>query len=175
MYRTLLAQGMPAEDIILFSCETAVMNEMNPKMGELWNTPTSGNIHNPGAAEYTGADVNPRMVEAVLKGDKTFPGVKRVLESGPDDLVFVHLDDHGVAGGLMFGPPAGKKYLDWWYKDEMDATWHHMYKNKMYKKMFISIEACFGGTLFYDMNPDKGILALTASDPYQTSKGIYCP
>jgi legumain len=95
---------MAPEDIILFSYETAVNNEANPTKGELWNTPTSGNVHTPGAATYTGDDVNPRMVEAVLKGDKKFPGVKKVLESGPDDHVFVHFDDHGVPGGLMFGP-----------------------------------------------------------------------
>lgn len=165
---------MDKENIIMFSCETAVNNELNPKKGELHNTPTSGNVWSDNA-EYWGADVNPKMVMAVLTGNKSFPGVKRVLESGPDDHVYIHLDDHGVTGGLMFGPPEGTPYFSWWYKDEMDSTWLTMYRNKMYKKMMITIEACYAGSLFYDMDPSLNIFVMTASNPNETSKGIYCP
>ena len=50
-----------------------------------------------------------------------------------------------------------------------------MFKNKMYKKMFISVEACYSGGYFYDLDPSMNIFALTAANPDETSKGIYCP
>lgn len=75
----------------------------------------------------------------------------------------------------MFGPPGDSPYFKWWYKDEMDAVWRYMFTNKMYKKMFISLEACYSGSIFFDLDPAMNILAMTAANPDETSKGIYCP
>jgi len=59
-------------------------------------------------------DVSKSNYFAILNGDKN--GVKggngRVLESGPDDEVFLFYSDHGNTGYVKFPDPKGYIYKD---------------------------------------------------------------
>lgn len=52
--------------------------------------------------DYTGGDVNVNNFLAVLRGDKTAltGGSGKVVNSGPDDHIFIFYSDHGGPGVL---------------------------------------------------------------------------
>jgi len=114
------------------------------------------------------------MFEAVITGNTSYPGVHKVLNSTEDDHVFMYWDDHGVPCGLMFGPPLGTEYYQWWFKPDIDRSLKTMFDKKMYKRMIILVEACNSGCLFEDLDPKMNIWAMTAANQTMPSKGIYC-
>lgn len=51
-----------------------------------------------------------------------------------------------------------------------------MWGNKSYKNMVIYMEACEAGSMFDGLLPsDINIYVTTASNPYESSYGYYCP
>merc|ERR1719493_642416 len=78
----------------------------NPFPGRLYNKPArtpeeAVDVYAGCNPDYTGEKVNPKIFEAVLKGDKATAGGK-VLESTSNDHVFVNFVDHGAVGLIAF-------------------------------------------------------------------------
>lgn len=76
-------------------------NTENPLQGELHNAPSGDkpgrNFYKDCVFDYEGDDVTKDNYFAVLKGNKdaVVGGSGRVLESGPNDEVFLVYSDHG--------------------------------------------------------------------------------
>ncbi|CAG2109053.1 unnamed protein product [Medioppia subpectinata] len=76
----------------------------------------------------------------VLAGDESMKKAgKKVLESGPNDHVFIFFDDHGAPDLVAFPD----KYL---YAKPLIKTLKQMHQDKNYGKLVFYIEACESGS-----------------------------
>ncbi|TPP60159.1 Cysteine protease, partial [Fasciola gigantica] len=105
----------------------------------------------------------------VLEGDRKLKesGLK-VLESGPEDNVFIYYSDHGAPNLLTF--PKGLLYAK-----QLNKTLANMYREKRFKKMVIYIEACHSGSMFRWILPHNvNVWAVTAANPTELSWATFC-
>ncbi|CAG2122756.1 unnamed protein product, partial [Medioppia subpectinata] len=146
-------------------------NSQNKYPGKVYNGPTGHNgteVYNGVPKHYTGEDVNPETFLKVLAGDEGLKKAgKKVLESGPNDHVFIFFDDHGAPDLVAFP----HKYL---YAEPLMKTLKQMHQDKKYAKLVFYIEACESGSMFYKLLPtDINIYATTASKPDEGSDWCY--
>ena len=173
-YLLLVGQGIPQEHIIVLSANDVADNLINPFPGHLYNSPgTNPPDVFPGCrVDYNGTDTSPANFLAVLTGNSTGVsgvGTGKVLESGPDDTVFLYYVDHGAPGMIAFP-------YDILFADTFQAALQDMYAKKMYGKMVIFLEACYGGSMFDGLLPDNmNIYAITSANDTESSWGIFCP
>lgn len=79
------------------------------KSSPLWSAAGGEDVYEGVPIDYRGYEVNAYTFLAVLKGNKHAVrghGSGRVIDSGPDDRVFVFYSDHGAPGVL--GMPEGE-------------------------------------------------------------------
>ncbi|WAR18297.1 LGMN-like protein [Mya arenaria] len=125
-YQILHAHGIPDERIVVMMYDDIAENSENPVKGNLINHPDGPNVYEGIIKDYTGKEVNPETFLSVLKGEKDKVNGK-VIDSGPNDHVFVNFVDHGAPGILGFGSKTLKA------KKLMDAIMF-MHDNKKYDK-----------------------------------------
>jgi legumain len=94
-------------------------------------------------------------------------GSGKVLETGPNDNVFIFYSDHGAVGLVAF--PTGVLYA----KDFI-ATINQMHAQNKYHEMVIYIEACESGSMLENLLPDNiEIYGTTASNAKESSYACY--
>jgi len=94
-------------------------------------------------------------------------GSGKVLESGPNDNVFIYFTDHGATGLVAF--PDGVLYAK-----DLNKTIAQMNTDKKYKEMVVYIEACESGSMLEGLLPnDINIYATTASNAEESSYACY--
>lgn len=91
-----------------------------------------------------------------------------MLESGPDDIIFLNYADHGASGLVAF--PTG--YL---YATQLISALDYMGKHKMYKQITYYLESCESGSMFTSLPKNTLIYGVSASNPTESSWGYYCP
>ena len=111
--------------------------------------------------DYTGKDANAENFMRVLTGD-THNG--RALESTEEDDVFVYYDDHGAPGLLCVPANNGPEI----YSDHLSETIEQMKKEKRFKRLFFVIEACYSGSVGFNIST-PGVYVITAAGPQQSS------
>lgn len=173
-YLLLIGQGVPQEHIIVLSANDVAYDNVNPFPGHLYNSPGTDPIDVfPGCrVDYNGTDNNSTNFLAVLTGNQTWAssiGTGRVLESGPNDTVFLYYVDHGAPGLIAFPD-------DLLFADTFIAALEEMHTKGMYGKLVIFMEACYSGSMFDGLLPNNiGIYAVTAANDTESSWGIFCP
>lgn len=85
-------------------------NYWNPFPGQLFNGNEGIDVYKGCKIDYKGDDVTPENFLAVLKGDYTATGMKKVLGSDENSKVFVNFVDHGAPG--LVGFPWDDLYAD---------------------------------------------------------------
>lgn len=92
----------------------------------------------------------------------------KVIDSGPDDYIFVNFADHGAPGILgMPNPP----YLK---AREVNEALKKMHTSKKYAELLFYVEACESGSIFANLLPkDINVYATTASNPSESSYACY--
>ncbi|KAJ1399579.1 Peptidase C13, legumain [Sesbania bispinosa] len=171
-YQILKKGGLKDKNIIVFMYDDIAFNEDNPRPGVIINNPNGPNVYEGVPKDYTGDEVNPKNFFAVLSGNKSAitGGSGKVLDSGPDDTVFIFYSDHG-APGFVSMPNEGIIYG----KDLVDEL-KKKHAAKSYKKMVIYMEACESGSMFEGLLPnDMNIYVTTASNAAEDSYAFYCP
>lgn len=171
-YQVLKKGGMKDENIVVFMYDDIAHNRINPRPGVLINHPDGADVYNGVPKDYTGKNVTVDNLFAVLLGDKKAlkGGSGKVLNSGPNDHIFIYYSDHGGPGVL--GMPT-TPYL---YAEDLIETFKKMHEAKRYKEMVIYIEACESGSIFEGLLPEGlNIYATTASNAEESSWGTYCP
>ncbi|CAG2123115.1 unnamed protein product, partial [Medioppia subpectinata] len=110
-YHVVRANGIPDENIILFYYDDIANSKQNPTKGIVVNSPNGTDVYKgvPKDRAIIGKDITPERFLAVLKGDKQSAG-DLVLNSGPNDHVFIYLIDHGSPGLIMF--PRDEMYAE---------------------------------------------------------------
>ncbi|KAL2317893.1 hypothetical protein Fmac_031769 [Flemingia macrophylla] len=171
-YQILKKGGLKDENIIVFMYDDIAYNEENPRQGVIINKPDGDDVYEGVPKDYTGEDVTANNFYAALLGNKSAltGGSGKVVNSGPDDHIFIYYTDHGGPGVL--GMPAGP-YL---YASDLIEVLKEKHASGTYKNLVFYLEACESGSIFEGLLPeDINIYATTASNAEESSWGTYCP
>ncbi|KAL3633519.1 hypothetical protein CASFOL_022281 [Castilleja foliolosa] len=171
-YQVLKRGGLKDENIVVFMYDDIANNEENPRPGVIINSPDGENVYKGVPKDYVGDDVTVSNFFAVLLGNKTAVtgGSGKVIDSGPDDHIFIYYSDHGGPGVL--GMPTNP-YL---YADDLINVLKKKHALGTYKSLVFYIEACESGSIFEGLLPEGlNIYATTASNAEESSWGTYCP
>ena len=173
-YHLLLATGIPAEHIIVFSYNDVANQTTNPFPGQLFNAPGDHptNVYTGCVVDYQGNDNNSTNFLAVLSGDaEAVKGVGsgRVLNTDIFDSVFVSFVDHGAPGLVSFPN-------DVLYADTLISTLQSMKHDWKFRHLLFFLDACDSGSMFDKLLPsDISVYAITAASDQQFSWGTFCP
>lgn len=170
-YQILRKHGIPEENIIVMMYDDIANNSQNPNPGVIFNEPNGPNVYEGVVKDYTGQDVTPKNFLNILLGKKKLMagiGSGKVIESGPNDIIFVNFVDHGAQE--MLGFPN-----DVLSADELSSTLKIMTAKKSFSKMFLFIEACESGSMFQNfVEENTNIFVMTAADTKESSWACYC-
>lgn len=171
-YQLLRKGGLKDENIIVFMYDDIAFNEENPRPGVIINNPHGEDVYKGVPKDYTGEDVSVGNFFAVILGNKTAltGGSGKVVDSGPNDHIFIFYSDHGGPGVL--GMPTSR-YI---YADDLIDVLKKKHASGMYKSLVFYLEACESGSIFEGLLPEGlNIYATTASNAEESSWGTYCP
>jgi len=170
-YQILSANGIPDDHIVVMMYDDIANNMHNPNKGVLINNPTGDDVYAGVPKDYTGSEVTVENFFKVLRGD--YEGLKgvgsgKVIASGPNDRIFINMDDHGSPGLFCF------PYENMMANDFANLVME-MNENNQFKEMMVYMESCYSGSMFQDLFPDTvPFYALSASSPYESSWAAYC-
>ncbi|KAL8499114.1 hypothetical protein ACS0TY_022184 [Phlomoides rotata] len=171
-YQVLKRGGLKDENIIVLMYDDIAYNEENPRPGVIINSPHGDNVYEGVPKDYVGDDVTVDNFLAVLLGNKTAVkgGSGKVVDSGPDDHIFIYYSDHGGPGVL--GMPTSPHL----YADDLINVLKKKHTSGTYKSLVFYLEACESGSIFEGLLPEGlNIYATTASNAVESSWGTYCP
>ncbi|GAB2290607.1 hypothetical protein Dimus_024889 [Dionaea muscipula] len=169
-YQILKRGGLKDENIVVMMYDDIAHNAANPTPGIIINKPNGTNVYAGVPKDYTGEQVTPKNLLAVLLGDKgaVTGGSGKVVSSGPNDSIFLYYADHGAPGSLAM--PSGDEL----YAHDLIATLEKKHAARSYRSMVIYVEACEAGSMFDGLLP-KGlnVYVTTASNPDESSWATY--
>ncbi|KAJ8750562.1 hypothetical protein K2173_015723 [Erythroxylum novogranatense] len=171
-YQLLKKGGLKEENIIVFMYDDIAFNEENPRPGIIINNPNGQNVYKGVPKDYIGENVTVENFFAVILGNKSAltGGSGKVVNSGPDDHIFIYYSDHGGPGVL--GMP-NNPYL---YANDLIEVLKRKHASGTYKSLLFYLEACESGSIFEGLLPEGlNIYATTASNKEESSWGTYCP
>ncbi|CAN6586163.1 unnamed protein product [Malus baccata var. baccata] len=171
-YQILKKGGLKDENIIVFMYDDIANNVENPRPGVIINKPDGPDVYKGVPKDYTGENVTAANLYAVILGNKTAlsGGSGKILDSGPNDNVFIYYTDHGASG--IIGMPEG----DYVYANDLVDVLKQKHEAKGYKKMVFYLESCESGSMFEGLLPSNiSIYATTAANATQDSWATYCP
>ncbi|XP_054818636.1 vacuolar-processing enzyme-like [Prosopis cineraria] len=171
-YQLLRKGGLKEENIIVLMYDDIAFNEENPRPGIIINSPDGGDVYKGVPKDYTGEDVTVNNFFAVILGNKSAltGGSGKVVDSGPNDHIFIYYTDHGGPGVL--GMPTSP-YL---YANDLIEVLKKKHASGGYKSLVFYLEACESGSIFEGLLPEGlNIYATTASNADESSWGTYCP
>lgn len=170
-YQILSKNGIPDDHIIVMMYDDIAFDSSNPTPGEIINHPSGGDVYANVPTDYTGSAVTVDTFFKVLRGDaEGLKGVGsgKVVNAGPNDRIFINMDDHGSPGLFCFP-------YDNMYAEDFANVVLEMKENNKFGEMMVYIESCYSGSMFQDLFPDDiGFYALSASSPYENSWATYC-
>ena len=106
MSQMMHARGVPDEQIVVMLYDDVVKSFFNTRKGAMYNEPNGPDVYAGVPKDYTNKQITPKNFLAVLSGDTAamakVPGSGRVINSGPNDRIFVYFADHGAPGMLAF-------------------------------------------------------------------------
>ncbi|KAL6007918.1 hypothetical protein ACLOJK_033423 [Asimina triloba] len=171
-YQILKKGGLKDENIVVFMYDDIAANEFNPRLGVIINHPQGEDVYAGVPKDYTGEQVTAKNLYAVLMGDRNGVdgGSGKVVDSKPNDRIFLYYSDHGGPGVL------GMPNLPFIYAVEFIDVLKKKHASHGYKEMVIYVEACESGSIFEGLMPeDLSIYVTTASNAQEGSWGTYCP
>ncbi|XP_047341072.1 vacuolar-processing enzyme-like [Impatiens glandulifera] len=171
-YQLLKRGGVKEENIVVLMYDDIAYNAENPRKGIIINSPHGEDVYKGVPKDYTGEDVNVDNLFAVILGNKSAltGGSGKVVDSGPDDHIFIYYSDHGGPGVL--GMPTNP-YL---YANDLIEVLKKKHASGTYKSLVLYLEACESGSIFEGLLPEGlNIYATTASNAEESSWGTYCP
>ncbi|XP_030975600.1 vacuolar-processing enzyme-like isoform X1 [Quercus lobata] len=171
-YQILKKGGLKDENIIVFMYDDIAFNDNNPRPGVIINEPNGADVYQGVPKDYTEDHVNVKNFYAVILGNKSAltGGSGKVVNSGPNDHIFIYYTDHGGPGVLAM--PNGE-YI---YAKDLNNVLNKKHAAKSYKSMVFYLEACESGSIFEGLLPNNlNIYATTASNASENSYAAYCP
>ncbi|KAL6215428.1 hypothetical protein ACLB2K_014858 [Fragaria x ananassa] len=171
-YQLLKKGGLKDENIVVFMYDDITYNEENPRQGVIINSPHGDDVYKGVPKDYTGEDVTVGNFFAAILGNKTAisGGSGKVVDSGPNDHIFIYYSDHGGPGVLVMPT---SPYI---YADRLIEVLKKKHAAGTYKSLVFYLEACESGSIFEGLLPEGlNIFATTTSNVEESSWGTYCP
>ncbi|XP_012475963.1 vacuolar-processing enzyme [Gossypium raimondii] len=171
-YQLLRKGGLKEENIVVFMYDDIAMHELNPRPGVIINHPQGDDVYAGVPKDYTGEHVTAANLYAVLLGDKDAlsGGSGKVIDSKPNDRIFMYYSDHGGPGVL------GMPNMPFLYAMDFLDVLKKKHAAGTYKEMVLYVEACESGSIFEGIMPKYlDIYVTTASNAQESSWGTYCP
>ncbi|KAM7441831.1 hypothetical protein ABFA07_009156 [Porites harrisoni] len=168
-YQILHKNGIPDENIVVMMYDDIAHNKFNPTPGVIINKPGGKNVYLGVLKDYTKEEVTPKNFLNILKGNKEAMkgiGSGKVIDSGPNDHVFVYFTDHGAPNLIAF--PESVLHS----QDLLEAI-NYMHENKKFARMVFYLEACESGSMFVKLEKDINVFATTAANPHESSYACY--
>ncbi|XP_013404249.1 legumain-like [Lingula anatina] len=169
-YHVLHSHGIPDERIVVMMYDDIAQNRRNPTPGKIINRPNGPDVYKGVPKDYVGKTVTPENFLSVLQGNKKALGnlgSGKVINSGPNDHIFVNFVDHGGPGVLAF--PRGELHAK-----ALNKALNDMYDKKKFAKMVLYIEACESGSMVANLLPKNiNVYATTASNPKESSYACF--
>lgn len=171
-YQLLKKGGLKEDNIVVFMYDDVADNPLNPRPGLIINHPNGQDVYKGVPKDYTGKHVTAKNLYAVLLGNKTAVkgGSGKVVDSKPNDHIFIYYSDHGGPGVL------GMPNMPFLYAGDFIEVLKKKHESNSYKEMVIYVEACESGSIFEGLMPDDlNVYVTTASNAEESSWGTYCP
>ncbi|CAA3011007.1 vacuolar-processing enzyme-like [Olea europaea var. sylvestris] len=171
-YQLLKKGGLKDENIVVFMYDDIAYDSENPRPGVIINSPHGADVYKGVPKDYVGDDVTVNNFLAVILGNRAAltGGSGKVVDSGPNDHIFIFYSDHGAPGTL--GMPTSP-YL---YADDLIDALKKKHASGTYKRLVFYLEACESGSIFEGLLPEgMNIYATTASNAEESSWATYCP
>lgn len=171
-YQILKRGGVKDENIVVFMYDDIANNDENPRKGIIINNPKGGDVYKGVPKDYTGESLTTSNLLAAILGDKKSikGGSGKVVNSGPNDRIFIYYSDHGSPGVLTM---PGDDDL---YAKDLITALKKKHEMGAYKSMVIYVEACEAGSIFEGILPNNmNIYVTTASNSEESSWATYCP
>nr|KYP38665.1 Vacuolar-processing enzyme [Cajanus cajan] len=171
-YQILKKGGLKDENIVVFMYDDIAFDPQNPRAGVIINKPNGPNVYEGVPKDYVGDAANAKNFYAVLSGNRSAlsGGSGKVVDSGPNDTIFIYYSDHGAPGLVTM--PVGEYVM----ANDFVNVLKKKHDAKSYKKMVIYLEACESGSMFEGILPNNiSIYATTASNADEDSFAYYCP
>jgi glycosylphosphatidylinositol transamidase (GPIT) subunit GPI8 len=170
-YQRLRANGVAADHIVVVMADDLARNKRNKHPGTVINSVGGPNLYHDVRADYSPTKITAADLLDVLQGRST-PDTPRVLQSGPDDDVYVYMAGHGNQNGLYLGLGDEVPNQAQTYSVVTPAALHDavgaMVTNHQYRRLFVAVEACEGGVLGQNLNA-PGALLISAASPVEDS------
>ncbi|PHT92645.1 Vacuolar-processing enzyme [Capsicum annuum] len=171
-YQILKRGGLKDENIVVLMYDDIAKSELNPRPGVIINHPNGSDVYAGVPKDYTGEHVTAANLYAVLLGDRSAVkgGSGKVVNSKPNDRIFLYYSDHGGPGVL------GMPNMPYLYGKDLIEVLKKKHAAGTYKEMVFYIEACEAGSVFEGIMPkDLNVYVTTASNAEESSWGTYCP
>uniref|UniRef100_A0A6N2LN13 Uncharacterized protein n=1 Tax=Salix viminalis TaxID=40686 RepID=A0A6N2LN13_SALVM len=99
-YQILKKGGLKDENIVVFMYDDIAFHVDNPRPGTIINKPFGHDVYAGVPKDYTGDNCTVDNLFAVLLGNKSAltGGSGKVIDSGPNDNIFIYYADHGAPG-----------------------------------------------------------------------------
>lgn len=168
-FHDMVAHGIPESNIIVMMYDDIANNPENPYPGIIINQPNGSDLYHGVIKDYVGDDVNPQTFMKVLLGDPELKSQgKKVLESGPDDNVFIYFSNHGGSLVILFPN-------DMLSARDLMSTLNQMHTKQMYNNMLFYLDTCESGSMFEGILPDNiSIYATTSASSTEPAWNCFC-
>ncbi|KAH0646965.1 hypothetical protein KY284_034849 [Solanum tuberosum] len=170
-YQLLKDGGLKDENIIVFMYDDIAHNRENPRPGVIINNPHGNDVYKGVPKDYLGEDVNAKNFYNVILANKSgiVGGSGKVLNSGPNDHIFIYYTDHGGPG--IVAMPSGELV----YANDLVNVLKKKHASGTYDRLVFYLEACESGSMFDGLLPEGlDIYVMTASEPDEDSWATYC-
>ncbi|KAK7395750.1 hypothetical protein VNO78_16317 [Psophocarpus tetragonolobus] len=162
-YQVLKNGGLKDENIIVFMYDDIAHNPLNPNRGIIINKPNGTDVYKGVPKDYTGDVTTAQNFYAVISGNRSAlsGGSGKVVDSGPNDTIFIFYADHGSVGTISAMPVGDNVFAP-----DFVAVLKKKHAANSYRKM-----VSFPRILPNDID----IYVTTASNSQQSSYAFYCP
>jgi ABC-type branched-subunit amino acid transport system substrate-binding protein len=170
-YQRLRANGVPADHIVVVMADDLARNPKNKKKGTVINVVGGPNLYRDVDADYGPTQINADQLMGILQG-RVSALTPKILQSGPNDDVYLYMAGHGNENGLYLGlgevvPDQSQRYSIV-TPALLSQTVNAMAAAHKYRRIFIAVEACEGGVLGAGIDA-PGAFLLSAASPIEDS------
>lgn len=165
IYQKLKASGYDDDHIVLVLADDIARNAKNPEPGIVRVRPDGENVYKGAQIDYRLADISPQDILSILCGERN-ERLPEVISATEQDNILVFWSGHGSPGQLVWGD-----YNGFYYRDMKELLQRlNAGGTRRYRKMLWLVEACYAGSVAVEEADYPGVLYMTASNAYETSK-----
>lgn len=162
-YQLLKSQGYDDGHIVLIAEDDIASHPSNFDPGKVYISPEGTDVYQGASIDYKLSELSPADLTDIFCGNRS-DRLPHVISSGEQDNVLVFWSGHGTQGSLSWGDTDGFSHRQ--AAELFDA----LHQQRKYRKMLWFVETCYAGSVAKACEGIPGILCMTASGEWETSK-----